>query len=170
MKILTIANKKEEKILRKKTADFDPALLKDKKRRGEIDEILKKIKETMVKANGVGLAANQIGLDMQVFIARIPEEIIDWNFYVIFNPKITEFSKEKNIDEEGCLSVPGIYGSVERFSKIIIAGQDKNGKKIKFKADGLLSRIFQHEIDHLNGILFIDKAKNLHKAEIVKNL
>lgn len=67
--------------------------------------------------------------------------------------------------EEGCLSVPGIYGDVERPEKITLVGQDRYDKKIKIKAWGLLARVFQHEVDHLNGILFIDKAKSIQKIE-----
>ncbi len=83
-------------------------------------------------------------------------------FYVIFNPEIIKFSEEKIIMEEGCLSAPGIYGQVERSSEIILQGYDKNGRKIKIRASGLLARIFQHETDHLNGILFIDKAIDIN--------
>lgn len=160
MKILTIANKTEEKFLRTKTTDFDFS----KHNKKEIDELIKKIKTTMIKANGIGLSANQIGLNLKVFIARIiaPKEK---NFYVIFNPEIIKFSKQTETIEEGCLSVPGIYGEVERPKNITIKGQNRYGKPIKIEADGLLARIFQHETDHLNGILFIDKAKNINKSQ-----
>ncbi len=86
-----------------------------------------------------------------------------YKFFAIFNPQIVKFSEEKILMEEGCLSVPGIWGGVERPEKITLVGFDKNGKKLKIKAWGLLARIFQHEIDHLNGILFIDKAKQVYK-------
>jgi len=169
MKILTINNKKEEKFLRQKTEKFD---FKTHNRK-EIAELIKQMREVMKIAQGVGLSANQLGLNLRVFVAQLPEEAINVNqrneykpaFYAIFNPQIIKFSKEKMIMEEGCLSVPGIAGLVERPEKITLIGQDKNGKKIKIKAWGLLARIFQHEVDHLNGILFIDKAKNIQKVE-----
>ena len=169
MKILTTNNKKDEKFLRQKTADFD---FKEHSRKA-ITEVIKQMRAVMKIAEGVGLSANQIGLNLRVFVVQLPQEAIDTNqrnqykpaFYAIFNPEIIKFSKEKMIMEEGCLSVPGVAGLVERPEKITLVGQDKNGGKIKIKAWGLLARVFQHEVDHLNGILFIDKAKNIQKIE-----
>jgi len=186
MKILTINNKKEEKFLRQKTAEFDF----NKYTKKEIDALIKEMKKTMLENNGIGLSANQVGLNLRFFIA-----LITWNypeqspresasnlphselalfrgqresalgkFYAIFNPEIIKFSENKSIMEEGCLSVPNVYGLVERPEKITLIGYDKNAKKIKIKAWGLLARVFQHEIDHLNGILFIDKVKELYKV------
>lgn len=184
-KIFTINNKAEEKFLRKRAADFDfPTLsagsgLKFTKK--EIQELIKNMKETMKAANGVGLSANQVGLDMQLFVAEIPRAANKTSdksleqksgapkLYAVFNPKISKPSNKKITTEEGCLSVPGIYGSVERPEKITLSGFDKNGKEIKIKAIGLLARIFQHETDHLNGVLFIDKATNLRKYENKQN-
>jgi len=162
MKILTVNNKKEEKILRTRVGDFDFGEAGKK----EIAGIIGKMRETMSKAEGLGLSANQIGLDARVFVAQIPEEDGETSkFYAIFNPEIVKFSKKKIVMEEGCLSIPGVYGEVERPEKIALAGQDENGKKIKIQAGGLAARVFQHEIDHLNGILFIDKAANLRNEE-----
>lgn len=173
MRIFTVNNKKEEKFLRTKTAEFDF----DKFTKKEINELIKKMRETMTKAIGIGLSANQVGLSLKIFIALIPKKPLkrdgknkiimplpdEAKFYAVFNPEIIKFSEKEEVVEEGCLSVPGIYGLVERPEKITLIGQDKNAKKIKIKAFGLLARVFQHEIDHLNGILFIDKAKTLHK-------
>ena len=176
MKILTIANKKEEKFLRAKTADFDFQAFTKK----EINDLIKKMREIMLNANGIGLSANQVGLNMKMFVALIPKKLLERDeknkiimpspdeakFYAIFNPEIIKFSKQTEIIEEGCLSVPGINGEVERPSKITLIGQDKNAKKIKIKAEGLTARVFQHETDHLNGILFIDKCLKIEKLEI----
>lgn len=182
MKILTVNNKIEEKFLRTKTADFEFGK-HDKK---DIADLIKNMREIMTKANGIGLSANQIGLNIRLFVAQIPKIHMNTDvntnrrgyniginqlnhhkstFYAIFNPKIkvSPFSRKKTKMEEGCLSVPQIYGKVERLEKITITGYDKNGRKIKIKAEGLTARVFQHEIDHLNGILFIDKAENLYK-------
>jgi len=173
MKILTINDKKEGKFLRRKTANFDFSKF-DKK---ELNELIKKMRETMTKAIGIGLSANQIGLNLRFFVVQISDKPLkrdennkiilpstkSMKFYAIFNPEIVKTSKEKIIMEEGCLSVPGIYGLVERPEKITLTGYDKNGKKLKIKAWGLLARVFQHETDHLNGILFIDKAKQILK-------
>ena len=178
MKIFTIANKKEEKFLRRKTAEFDFQEFTKK----EIDELVKKMRETMTTAIGIGLSANQVGLDLRLFVAQISDKPLkrdknnkiilpppeSMKFYAIFNPKIIKASEKKSVLEEGCLSVPGVYGLVERPEKITLTGCDKNGRKIKIKAQGLLARVFQHEVDHLNGILFIDKAKNIQKIEIRK--
>ncbi len=171
MKIYTIADKKEEKFLRTKTADFDFS----KNAKKDIDELIKKMKSAMIKANGIGLSANQIGLNLKMFVALISDKPLkrDANnkiimpspdkakFYAIFNPKIAKYSEKKSVMEEGCLSIPGIYGLVERPEKINLEGYDRYGKKISIKASGLLARVFQHETDHLNGILFIDRAKKL---------
>ncbi len=176
MKILTIDNKKEEKFLWRKTADFDFQMFTKK----EINELIKKMKEIMLQANGIGLSANQVGLNLKMFVALIPKKPLkrdernkiiipspdEAKFYAIFNPEIIKFSKQTEVIEEGCLSVPGVLGEVERPKKITIIDFDKNGRKIKIKADGLTARVFQHETDHLNGILFIDKAKNIKKIEI----
>lgn len=153
----TIHNKKEEKLLRTKLAPFDFA----RHSRQEIRDLIKRMREEMKAANGIGLSANQIGLNMQVFIAQPDKKL-----YAIFNPEIVKVSEEMAVIEEGCLSVPDVFGKVERPAKIILAGYDTSGKKVKIKAWGLLARVFQHEMDHLKGVVFIDKAKELHKYEI----
>jgi len=155
--IWTIDNKDQEKFLRRKASSFDFSK-HDKK---EIREIVKNMRTEMAKALGFGLSANQVGLDMRLFVAKV-----NGKQYAIFNPVITKFSKETILMEEGCLSIPEVYGTVERPEKITIEGFDANNKKIKIKAWGLLARVFQHETDHLNGILFIDKAKTLHKYKL----
>ena len=173
MKILTVNNKKEEKFLRTKVDDFDFGK-SDKKK---IEKLVKAMRKTMAEAKGVGLSANQVGLSVRMFTMEIPDKLkkqdkngkmlsqkqISGKFYAIFNPEIIKSSKKKIVVEEGCLSIPGIYGLVERPEKITLAGQDRNGKKIKIQAAGLLARVFQHETDHLNGVLFIDKATDLKK-------
>jgi len=157
MKIITIKNKRDEKILREKTADFDFGKLNQK----EIKKLIDDMRKQMIEAQGIGLAANQIGMNVKIFVAQIPNEKGGVKFYAIFNPKIEKISSSKSVMEEGCLSVPETYGEVERPEKITLTGYDQNGKKIKIKAWDLLARVFQHEVDHLNGKLFIDKAKNL---------
>ncbi|MEK7555517.1 MAG: peptide deformylase [Patescibacteria group bacterium] len=175
MKILTIANKKEEKFLRTKTADFDFS----KVNKTRLNQVIKEMRKTMTLARGIGLSANQVGLNLKFFVVQISDELLKRNennkiilppsekmkFYAIFNPKIkTPLLRNKKIEmEEGCLSVPGVYGMVKRYGKITLIGQDINSKKIKIKAEGLLARVFQHETDHLNGILFIDKCKKIYK-------
>ena len=172
MKILTIADKKENKLLRQKTKPFDFSKFKKK----EILELIKKMRKIMVEANGIGLAANQLGLDYRLFVAQIQgvsrsgepraQTQTDRKFYAIFNPKVTKVSEAKEEGEEGCLSVPrDLYGIVKRHQKLTLEGQDQNGRKIKIKARGLLARIFQHEVDHLEGKLFIDRTKEVYKVK-----
>jgi peptide deformylase len=158
--ILTIDVKKEEKFLRKKTSDFDF----EKFTKKEITELLTRMRRIMRKANGIGLSANQIGLDFKMFVAEVPDAQGGTKFYAVFNPKIEKIGQESAVYEEGCLSVPGKWGDVERTATITVAGFDKNGKPAKIKAWGLLARVFQHEVDHLNGKLFIDKAKHVHEV------
>ena len=153
-KILVTDKTEEDKILRKKAAEFDF----DKYSKKDIRELIKKMRIVMKAADGIGLSANQIGLNIKLFIAQV-----DNKFYSIFNPKITKTSKEISDKEEGCLSVPDRFGLVQRPEKITLEGFDASNKKIKIKAWGLLARIFQHEMDHLEGVLFIDKAKEIYK-------
>ena len=149
-KILIADNVEEDKFLRQKTKEFDF----DKYSKKEIDNLIKKMRRMMNDANGIGLAANQIGLDVRVFVAQW-----DGKFYAFFNPRIEDASKETEILEQGCLSLPGRLGEVERPEKITLVAQNKQGKKVKVKAWGMLSHIFQHEVDHLEGKLYIDRMR-----------
>lgn len=160
MTIVTITEKKNEIFLRKKTELFDFNAHSKK----EIQELVNNMRKIMIEANGIGLAANQIGLKYRVFVARVPEASGKMKFYAIFNPKIERLSKDVKILTEGCLSVPGILGEVPRAEKVLLSGFDKFGKPVKIKAWGLLAHIFQHEMDHLGGTLFIDKAIKIHES------
>ncbi len=150
MKIVTVNEKSEEKFLRQKTKPFDFS----QHSREEIRKLVKEMRALMEKLDGIGLAANQVGLDYQMFVAQV-----DGKFYAVFNPEITKVSKETDVLEEGCLSIPGIYDEVKRPDRVVIQGYDKNGKKLKIKAWGLLARVFQHEVDHLDGKFFLDRVK-----------
>lgn len=108
--------------------------------------------DTMKKEKGVGLAGPQIGKLKRIIVIS-PEK----NPEVLINPKITYFSKDTDIQTEGCLSLPGIEVSVERSKKIRYSYRDLDGKKVKGKAKGLKARVIQHEVDHLNGVLIVDK-------------
>jgi peptide deformylase len=159
--IVTVAHKKDEKFLRKKTVLFDFK----KFTRKEVNDLIARMRRIMHAANGIGLSANQIGLEFSVFVAEVPDAQGGTKFYAVFNPKIEKVNKTTISFEEGCLSVPGQWGEVTRAEEIVVSGYNKMGKKVKVKAWGLLARVFQHEIDHLNGKLFIDKAKKLYTAE-----
>jgi peptide deformylase len=159
--ILVITDKKQEKFLRTKTVDFDFTKFKKK----EITELIVRMKRVMREANGIGLSANQIGLEFKVFVAEVPDPDGGTKFYAVFNPKLEKESEEKVLFEEGCLSIPLKYGDVSRAERIVVSGFDKNGKAVKIKAWGLLARVFQHEMDHLNGKLFIDRTKKVYSVE-----
>lgn len=146
---------KDNKILRAQAEPVDKVT-------PEIRELIRKMKKIMKASNGVGLAAPQIGIQKQIFVAELLYEGEENGiFYAVINPKITNISKEKEKLEEGCLSLPKLYGEVERPKKIHVEYLDEMGKKKRLKASGLLARIFQHEIDHLNGGLFVDKVKEI---------
>ncbi len=164
--ILKISDKKSEKFLREKTVKFDFTKYSKKEIRG----LVKSMREMMKVANGVGLSANQIGLPFRMFVAQVPDSNGKLKFYAVFNPEIIKTSKEMEVLEEGCLSVPEMYGPVERHYRLTLSGQDADGRKLKIKAWDLLARVFQHEIDHLSGALFIDKAKHIKKTSTSESL
>jgi len=162
----TIHHKRDERFLRKRGENFDFTAFSRK----DIQELIRRMKKSMQRAKGVGLAANQIGLPYRVFVAEVPQKDGGNKFYSIFNPTIEKRSEEKVPMEEGCLSVPGIFGMVERAARVTLQGYDKNQKPIKIKAWGLLARVFQHEVDHLDGILFIDRTTHLHETTEAERL
>ncbi|MEK7512867.1 MAG: peptide deformylase [Patescibacteria group bacterium] len=158
--IITTATKKDERSLRTRTVPFDFS----KAGKGEVRELLRRMREAMREANGIGLSANQIGLLWRVFVAQVPDGEGKLKRYAIFNPELSKHSKETETLEEGCLSVPTTWGLVERHYRLTLTGQDQNGKRVKIKAWGLLARVFQHEVDHLDGKLFVDRAEKLHRV------
>ncbi len=142
----------------RKVNEFGPDLRK------LIDDMV----ETMREAPGVGLAAPQVDVSLRVIVAEFgdeEDEDIPPKLYVVVNPEIIRPSRETNVETEGCLSIPGFVGDVERPEAITIKGLNRQGKPIRMKAKGWLARIFQHEADHLNGILFIDLAEKVYRLE-----
>ncbi len=164
LKIVTIENKKDEKFLRTSTSEVDF----EKEDKDKLRELIKSMRKTMVENDGAGLSANQVGLDKKLFVAQIPDENGKPKFYAVINPEITKRSSETEIMNEGCLSIPNIVGPVKRPYKVTLEGKDIEGKDIKIKAWGFLARVFQHETDHLNGKLFIDKAEETFKLDELK--
>lgn len=159
--IFTVNNKKEEKFLRRKTPEFDFS----KFSKSEIRKVVQEMRIIMKKAQGRGLSANQVGFNWRMFIAEFYDEKGKIKFYNIFNPAIVKIFPQNVILREGCLSVPDIWGMVERPKQIVLEGFDRNEKKIKLKVWGWTARVFQHEIDHLNGILFIDRTKKIFRED-----
>ncbi|CAA9469657.1 MAG: Peptide deformylase [uncultured Rubrobacteraceae bacterium] len=135
----------------------DPVLKTRAARVKEFDEALLRLTEemlvTMREREGVGLAANQVGRLRRVLVAGIEEDE-----YVLINPVIEARSDETEVLAEGCLSIPGINVDVERPVAVTVSGQDAAGKELRFEAEGLLARVFQHEIDHLDGVLILDRT------------
>ena len=121
--------------------------------------LLNNMADTMYKADGVGLAAPQIGLSIAVVVIDVGEGIIE-----LINPKIIE-REGTNEDTEGCLSVPGIYGTVERSARVVVEFQNRYGKKRTLEGTELLARAIQHELDHLEGVLFTDKVTSFLNPE-----
>ena len=149
MKIITFPNK----VLKEKTDEV-------KEINKEVKELVETMKKIMKENKGVGLAANQIGKNLAIFVAEDKNKILTF-----INPKIVKFIGKEEIVEEGCLSLPKIWGYLKRYPEVIIEYQNLFGKKKKMRAKGLLAQIIQHEIDHLNGELFIDKAIEVFKIE-----
>lgn len=128
--------------------------------------------ETMRNADGIGLAANQVGLNKAIFVIDISvvEEFRDFQPMVFINPKIVEKSEETIIMEEGCLSLPGLHGEVERPLKIKIEYMDPDENQIVLEAEGYLARVIQHEYDHLMGVVFADRLVPGQKKRVQKDL
>lgn len=118
----------------------------------KIQKLIPEMLKTMRENSGMGLAAPQVGESLRLCLVEFQGEV-----YVLINPKITAHSKELDYSEEGCLSFPKKFIPVNRFSKVQIRYLNERGEKCKIKARGLLARAFQHEIDHLDGILFINR-------------
>jgi peptide deformylase len=128
--------------------------------------------ETMRDAPGVGLAAPQIGLAERIIVIEYYERPEDEEVeeapkkvWAVINPEIVKASEEMLMGVEGCLSIPGLVGEVERHAEVQVKGLNRHGKPMKVKAKGWLARIFQHEIDHLNGVLFTERATRLWKPQ-----
>ena len=118
-------------------------------------QLLDDMKDTLIKADGAGLAAPQVGVLRRIFIV-----MVDGKYYECINPIITKTSGKQS-GEEGCLSVKGKYGVVTRPNEVTLKAFDRNGKQFTIKAEGFLARAFCHEYDHLDGVIYVDKAENI---------
>ncbi len=135
----------------------------------EVRKLLDDMVETMRAAPGVGLAGPQVDVPLRVIVVEYGEEPDDEGngkqppkqLFTLVNPEITRSSTETETATEGCLSIPGLVGDVERPTSVTVKALNKRGQPVKIKANGWLARIFQHEVDHLNGVLFIDRAENI---------
>ncbi|BBI34529.1 peptide deformylase [Cohnella abietis] len=125
-----------------------------------LHKLLDDMADTMYDADGVGLAAPQVGILKRVIVVDVGDE---HELIELVNPEIISAEGEQ-LGPEGCLSIPGLQGDVRRANRIVIRGQDRNGKPIQYEGSEFLSRAFQHEVDHLNGVLFIDTAESVYEA------
>lgn len=134
----------------------------------ELQNLVDDMVETMREAPGVGLAAPQVDSPLRVIVVEFgdeEDESVPLKLYTVINPEIVRSSEEMETGPEGCLSIPGFQGEVERMSEIVVKGQNRYGRPVRIKAGGWLARIFQHEIDHLDGVLFTDRADRVWKVE-----
>lgn len=146
----------------------DPVLKQKAKRvrtiDGSIRKLIRDMIETMRSEPGrVGLAAPQIGIPLRVIVIGIPEE----EDIAIINPEIVRRRGERLLDE-GCLSVPGYFGQIKRAESVTVKGRDQNGKEIRIKADGLLAQALEHEIDHLNGVIYLDHLESMEQLRKIE--
>lgn len=152
LRIYSVDDPQQQAVLRTKTRKVQkvtPKLL----------SLAEQMLETMHEANGVGLAANQVGMPQRFFVAELPadeENDVPAETFIVFNPEIVKKSGEQ-VAYEGCLSIVGYVGQVARAEKVLVRGLDVHGQPVRFKAEGYLARVFQHEIDHLDGMLYTDR-------------
>jgi len=147
---------------------YPDAVLRQKAKRvsnidGSIQRLIDDMVDTMHEVEGVGLAAPQVGVSLRVIVIELPGE----ETLALVNPQIVKRSGERSV-EEGCLSVPGYRGEIERSLKVIAKGLDRSGKEVRIRGESLMAQAIEHEIDHLNGILYVDHLEsmdNLFKLE-----
>ena len=134
----------------------------------ELQTLVDDMVETMRVAPGVGLAAPQVDVPLRVIVVEFGDEAdesVPLKLFIVVNPEITRFSKEQVTATEGCLSIPDFVGDVDRSVSVVVKGMNRRGQPMRIKSSGWLARIFQHEVDHINGILFIDRTESVWKLE-----
>jgi peptide deformylase len=152
LEILTVDNPGQLQVLRSKSKRVQRVTAK-------LSALAQKMLETMREANGVGLAAPQVGVLMRFFVAELPEDDETGEpaeTFILFNPEIVK-GRGEQIGYEGCLSIPGYIGEVARKDRVTVQGLDEKGQAVRLTTEGYLARVFQHEIDHLDGVLFTDR-------------
>lgn len=138
----------------------------------EIRTLIADMIETMHANDGIGLAAVQVGELLNLIVVELPEDEEDpgsGQRYVVLNPQIQRASSDAEPGIEGCLSIPGYVGEVERATSVVVRGLGPDGKRLRLRAEGLLARVFQHEIDHTEGVLFIDRLVSPERIWAVPN-
>jgi peptide deformylase len=133
----------------------------------EIEKLAAEMIETMYASDGVGLAAPQIGRNVRLFVYDVSAERNDP--HVVVNPRVVEQDGSASV-EEGCLSVPGLRGKVRRAARVVVEGLDLGGRPLRLEGEGMLARVFQHEIDHLDGVLFCDRLSAAKRLLVRRHL
>ena len=141
-------------------AQAEPVLVID----DEIRELCELMVEVMIRRNGVGLAAPQIGVSKRVFVLDA-----DGEFHILINPELVEMSEEVEEVTEGCLSVPGVDAPVSRSIRAVVEGLNLKGERIRLEGEGLMARAIQHEMDHLNGNLFLDQLSTARRQSLLRD-
>jgi peptide deformylase len=152
LEILTVENPRHLQVLRSKSRRIQKVTPR-------LVALTQRMLETMREANGVGLAAPQVGVLQRFFVAELPEDEENnepRQTFVLFNPEIVKGWGEQ-VGYEGCLSIPGYIGEVARYEQVAVKALDERGRQVRYKMEGYLARVFQHEIDHLDGVLYTDK-------------
>ena len=142
--------------LRRKTAPVD--VIDD-----DIRNLCQLMVEVMIRANGVGLAAPQIGISKRIFVMDADDEL-----YIFINPELVELSEETVESTEGCLSVPGVDAAVARSTRAVVEGLNLDGERIRLEGEGMTARAIQHEMDHLNGNLYFDRISTARRRSLIK--
>ena len=146
----------------------NPVLHQKAKRVRKVDDSIQKLIDNMIETmhdvEGVGLAAPQVGVPLQVVVIQLPDEE---DVITLINPEIVKSSEETEMMTEGCLSLPGYNGEIKRSTSVTVKARDRQGKPIRIKGEGLLAQVLQHEVDHINGIVFVDHLESID--ELRKN-
>lgn len=137
---------------------------------GKLQDVIDAMGNTMYNAPGVGLAAIQVGIDQSFLVYDLAPQDENRNLQVLINPKIIESEGHTLSENEGCLSVPDLRADVKRFARVLVEGVDREGKPLRLEADGMLAIVLQHEIDHLNGTLFIDYISALKRQMYTRKI
>ncbi|HET7231181.1 MAG TPA: peptide deformylase [Longimicrobium sp.] len=135
----------------------------------EFEQLIRDMFETMYDARGIGLAGPQVGISKRLIVVDVNDEGGKaLGPTALFNPRVVEAGAEMDRGEEGCLSIPGVTGVVERPWRVVVEAQDREGKPVRIEAEDMLARCLQHEIDHLDGVLFIDRLSPLKRNMVLR--
>jgi peptide deformylase len=156
LEVYTVDNPEQSAVLRSKSRSVPGVTPK-------LVAFARQMLKTMREANGIGLAAPQVGVLLRFFVVELPEDEENdqpAEVYILFNPEIVKGSGEQ-VGYEGCLSIPGYVGEVARKERVTVQALDEKGRPVRYKLEGYLARVFQHEIDHLDGVLYTDRLTDL---------